>query len=278
MRSDVLDSIDVDRFWRRGFAIVRNAYTADEIAAFRRAVDATDAPKTDLLSNPHLRSVLTDGRLITVAQRLLNAPTIVYSGDSSFTVGRRQIGWHKDNADRDDAQAPDWQGRYTILRFGLYLQDHRWHTGGLNLRAASHMTTDLSAGRCRYVRSGLGDLVVWSLRTTHSGNGMLLRMPWGVHPPPHRQRSIPGWAAAPSPAGGRMALFAALGLDDAHHRRYAEYLRTRTYMVDIWRNSRYDDEAKRAAADAGLEVWDMPLSIDGDPDAGAAVDWAPLPY
>ena len=91
----------------------------------------------DLLSNPLLRDVLLDGRLVGIASQLLGSDQIVYAGDSSFTINSGQHGYHKDNADRTDKNAPDWQGRYTILRFGIYLQDHTEHTSGLNLRVRS---------------------------------------------------------------------------------------------------------------------------------------------
>src|SRR4029450_11102516 len=53
----------------------------------------------------------------------------------------------------------------------------------------------------------------------------------------------PFWGrVAPSP-GDRMAVFAALGLDDAHHHRYVEYLQSRTYICNIWRKSRDEGEA-----------------------------------
>ena len=270
-------ALDIDRFWRRGYALVPGVYTADEVAGFRRGVRASNGPRTDLLANPRLRSALTDGRLVDIARRLLDTDTVLYTGDSSYTVGRHQIGWHKDNADRLDPYAPDWRSRYTILRFGIYLQDHRHHTGGLNLRVASHQRVSHRVGRCRYVRSELGDVVVWSLRTTHSGNGMLLRVPWIV-PPPRWQRRVPAAIVAADPPDGRMALFAALGVDDAHHWRYVDYLKTRTYMVDIWRNTDYDDDALAEARRGGLAVRDVPAEVRDDPTAGRAAEWEPLPY
>jgi hypothetical protein len=63
-------------------------------------------------------------------------------------------------------RTPDWHGRYTALRFGIYLQDHTTHTGGLNLRDRSHNTVSLTTGRTIYLQSAVGDVVVWRLRTT----------------------------------------------------------------------------------------------------------------
>jgi len=272
------NAVDVAKFWRDGYTIVRGAYTRDEVARLREAVYASrgGGPR-DLLCNPRLRSVLTDGRMVDVSRQLLDSDDLWYAGDSSYTINSGQRGFHKDNTDRKDPNGPDWAGRYTILRFGVYLQDHYWHTGGLNLRAGSHTTTDHSVGRNVYVRTRPGDIAVWSMCITHSGNGALLRFtPW-VHPLPRQVPKLKRWMVA-KPDGDRIALFAAIGLDDAHHQRYVDYLRTRKYMVDIWRHSVYDDETLAEAAKAGLHVRDMRREIAGDETVGHNVEWAPIPY
>jgi hypothetical protein len=270
--------VDVDGFWEDGYTIARGIYSPDEIASFREAVRASRGSGTDLLANPLLRGVLVDGRLVRIAREILGHDEIVYAGDSSFTVGMRQRGWHKDNADRKDPGAPDWRGRYTILRFGVYLQDHRWHGGGLNLRPGSQNTTDHKFGKNAYVRTGVGDVGVWSLRITHSGNGTLLLFPWWIKPEPGVS-DFPRWyRVANDGPDDRMALFAALGLDDHHHDRYTDYLKTRAYIVNMWKKSHYDEATLALAAQGGLTVRDVPGEIRDDDQAGHNVAWAPIPY
>jgi hypothetical protein len=60
--------------------------------------------------------------------------------------------------------------------------------------------------------------------------------------------------------------------------RYVDYLKTRKYMVDIWRKTRYDQAALTAAAEAGLIVRDVPREVADDPNAGQHVDYVALPY
>ena len=270
--------VNVNAFWENGYTIIRNVYSRDEINGFREAAYASRGRGLgDLLANPLMRSTLVDGNFVAIARQILGSDDIWYSGDSSFTINSGQRGFHKDNVDRQDPGGPDWKGRYTILRFGIYLQDHWRHTGGLNLRAKSHNTADHSYGKNVYVRTRVGDVVVWSLRTTHSGNGVLLKFPRWVHPEPSEIPKIPAWRIAKAD-GDRIAVFAALGLDDAHHDRYAEYLKTRTYMVNSFRASHYDDEALAAAEKAGLKVRDMAKEIEGDDSVGKNAKWEPLPY
>ena len=115
-------SVDTTAFWRDGYTIVRGVYTPDQIQQFRDGVHASTGPKTDLLANPRLRSVLTDGRLVGIAREILGARHVVYAGDSSFTVGNKQHGYHKDNADRLDPAAPDWNGRSSQASMALRVE------------------------------------------------------------------------------------------------------------------------------------------------------------
>jgi hypothetical protein len=270
--------IDVDAFWENGYQVIRNVYTPAEIQRFREGAFASRGRGPgDLLSNPLMRDALLDGNFVTIARKLLGSDDIWYSGDSSFTINSGQRGFHKDNVDRKDPNGPDWKGRYTLLRFGIYLQDHWSHTGGLNLRAKSHNTTDHTYGKNVYVRTRVGDVGVWSMRTTHSGNGVLYKFPKWVHPEPKDIPKIPKWRIA-KPDGDRLAVFAALGLDDAHHHRYVEYMKTRTYMVNSFRASQYDDETLALAEKAGFQVRQVAKEIEGDDSVGKNAAWEPIPY
>lgn len=272
--------VDVPAFWEMGYQIIRGVYTPEQIQQMRDAALASREAKAngDLLSRPLMRDVLLDGNMVEIARQILGKDEIVYAGDSSCTINSNQHGYHKDNTDRNDSKAPDWQGRYTILRFGIYLQDHVRHTGGLNLREKSHNTVSLKEGKNVYVKTRVGDVAVWSLRTSHSGNGSLLKFPWWVQPEPELKGKYPKWWREAKPDGDRMAIFAALGLDDAHHHRYVDYLKTRKYMCDIWRRSHYDDDVFKLAEKIGLTVRDLPREIENDPNVGKNEAWQPTPY
>jgi hypothetical protein len=271
--------VDVPKFWEMGYQVLPSVYTPEEVKQMRENAYASRGVGGDLLSKPLMRDTLLDGKMVEVARQILGKDEIVYAGDSSFTLNSKQHGYHKDNADRKDANAPDWQGRYTILRFGIYLQDHYKHTGGLNLREKSHNTPDLSYGKNIYVRSKAGDLAVWSLRTSHSGNGTLLSFPRWIHPEPEmKPEEYPKWWRVAKPDGDRIAVFAALGLDDAHHDRYTDYLKTRTYMCDIWRKSKLDAEVHEKAEKIGLKIRDMHEEIQGDDTVGKNEQWQAIPY
>ena len=115
------------------------------------------------------------------------------------------------------------------------------------------------------------------MRITHSGNGMLLNDPAAPFPMPNEHDRFKPEEVAEAD-GDRIALFVHIGANDKHAKRYADYTKTRKYLVDAWRKRPYDDEARQAAKDAGLHLRDMPAEVMNDPDAGLNELWQPFPY
>ena len=128
-------------FLEKGFLVVKQVFTADEANALRRKAylqieenersnllvsrTAGKPIRGELLSKRHLRELILDERIQSIAQELLGSVPI-YFGDSNYQVGQVGIGlrgWHKDNRKENRAtHGPDWEGRYSLIRLGIYLQ------------------------------------------------------------------------------------------------------------------------------------------------------------
>src|SRR5262245_39712851 len=263
-------------FWTDGYLWSKQVFTKNEIGQLRRrAVECPDW-QGDLLSHPHLRSVVLDERVLKIARQLLGG-TPVYFGDSTFTIGLQSRGYHKDNPDRYDGSGPDWRDRYTLIRFGLYLQDHSRHSGGLNIRLASHNKVSDSDGANLYLRTEIGDLAVWNLRTSHSGNGVLIKWLRSLPVEPALISDMPTGILEPV-EGDRIGVFFTFGLDGHHLTRYLEYLKTRAYAVAIWRHSEYGADVWDAVRGKDFIVRDMQKEIEGIPALGLNENHAQIPY
>jgi hypothetical protein len=269
--------INTDTFWDNGYLLIRNVFSKGEMEELRRrTLELFPCGCGEILSKPIVRKVLLDDRTLNIAERILNG-TPVYFGDSSCIIGNISHGWHKDNADRKDANAPDWQGKYTLIRFGLYLQDHSTHSGGLNVKARSHNSVSVADCKTVYLGTSVGDLVVWNLRTTHSGNGYLLRLWRSLHLSPGTAALLPRSLVAKEERE-RVAIFFTLGLDDHHLQRYIAYLKSREYMIESWKASNYGPDVWEAVQSKNLivrNVWD---EIKGETCLGINKDHAPIPY
>jgi hypothetical protein len=266
-----------DQFWRDGFVIVRDLFAPSEIAVYRKAARNRADSIADLLCDPTLREALLARRLLELIRELIG-PDICYFGDSSAMRGDAIPGFHKDNADKDDAAGPDWQGRYPLVRFGIYTQNHDRRPDGLDVRRGSHDHCSTRIGKHVYIDTRPGDVVIWNLRTTHSGAGMT------VAGRPVDPESLAGKilrrlpALRDKPREERVALFGTFGAPGPHLGRYIAYLRTRQYAVAGWLASRYDEAALGFARDRGVAVRDMRREIEREPPASLHAGHVPLPY
>lgn len=269
-------AINTRKFHSDGYLLIPDVFTGSEISSIRSAALTSRDHKGDILSNPRLRHILLDSRTLTIARAILRE-TPVYFGDSSVAYGNQSRGWHKDNADRIDPLAPDWQSDYTVIRFALYLQDHCFHSGGLNIRRGSHQMVDFTSGENVYVRSRPGDLLVWNMRATHSGNGKLLRMLHNYSVDPALMGKIPRRLFEPEEIQ-RVALFFSFGINDSHLSRLICQLMTRAYMIEIWKNSYYPQEALAEAGRATIMIRNMQEETIGVEGLGQYHEYRPIPY
>ena len=239
-------------FWDKGWLVRRRVLEKDRILAYRRQILAKDLAPGDLLSSPGVGELVTDPAVVSLASDLLGE-TPQYFGDSNVSIRSTGRGYHKDNADRYDPSAPDWQNSYPIFRIGIYLQDHHRHSGGLNVRERSHLVPNVRAGRTRYLGTEVGDVVAWNLRNTRSANGVVIRPGIPLAVSPRVAGRLPGRVTC-QPKGERLAVFITYGASGAHLDRYIDYLRSRTYQRSIWRDCVWTPEARNRAEASGLDL------------------------
>jgi hypothetical protein len=267
-------SVDCAAFRARGYLVVRGLFDAAEVQSLRASArEAIEQAQTDgrvalesgpegairfcegdLLSNPTLRHVLLDPRVLTVVRELLGGQP-QYFGDSSVRIGRYGVrGWHRDNVNRRRWRGgPDWNGSYPILRCGLYLQDSSRHSGGLALRPGSHLPGRVRPTLPKLVDARPGDLVVWVLRTVHSAEAVRPRGLTNLALHPRVQTSLPESLRIPED-GERIVMFMTFGLRSVHLDHYIEYLKSRDYMQASWAASSFEADVREEAERAGLHV------------------------
>ena len=156
---------------------------------------------------------------VEVVKALLGAEELCYWGDSSVQFGEAARGFHKDNVDRSDGNGDDWQSDYGLIRCGFYLQDHDRCSGGLKVRLGSHRIANHLEGQIADVATQFGDLVLWNMRLTHSGNNRRLRMLPDLPLHPRLENLVPAVACAPE-AARRIAAFCSFGKPGSHLDRY----------------------------------------------------------
>ena len=286
-------SLDVERFWRDGYAIIRDVFSAEEVAAMRRHGEETIASfgrpgaEIDVLAAPLLRGVLLDDRILALAQSILGE-TPIYFGESNFGFFSRvdRVGsYHKDNTDRLNPAGPDWHGRYNIIKFAIYLQDHRGRSGGLTvLRRSNHgvrknrvaevLNEEIASPllmRARYLQTKPGDVVAWPLSTTHAGIGNALRFAPFLVLTERNQRFVPSFMAYRPCVKPRGAIFLSYAGEGAHFERYIAHEKTRKSQVKRWSLNAYDDDALAALDGKPVRLRNMNREIAEDLARGATL-------
>jgi hypothetical protein len=140
-----------------------------------------------------------------------------------------------------------------LAQFGIYLQDHSTHGGGLKLRIGSHRVVSLRKGKAINVPSEIGDVLAWSSRITHSGNVVRLSPCPSAVLPPLLERFTPRFLRVPDDHE-RMVIFATFGAPGPHVDRYIRYEATREDCRDYWKKACVNADIRTLASSNGIEL------------------------
>ncbi|MBD2699322.1 phytanoyl-CoA dioxygenase family protein [Spirosoma sp. BT702] len=259
-----------EQFEQQGYLIARNVFTSDEVERLRKSaytyrdeqeklglvkqVKQAASVKGDLLSKDGLGWVIYDPRIVAIATDLLG-DTPVYFSDSTYQIGTGTRGFHRDNIDRYQfGQGADWDGNYPLIRFGIYLQDHDTYSGGIRFKTGSHNAVD---GADVFADTRAGDIVVWNMRTLHSGNARRLKVLTKVPLHIGLENRLPDFLFREQ-QGERVSLFFSYGLEGKHLDRYLEnHIQKRADMQENVRLSNYSPETLKKAEKGKIKVLDV---------------------
>ena len=245
-------------FKEHGWILLKDFFTKEEIREIRVGVEESikQNVKVDLLCNPLLRDLtVLNPKIIGIVRELLGEEP-VYIGDSGISFNDLIMSLHKDNPDKFHGEAPDWQSPYSVLRMGIYLQDYETYSGGLILRDRSHNYLSRWKGKIINVKTMPADLVIWNLRTTHSGNARRYKMFPGWDINPYINKYLPTFLFKPTHVQ-RAAVFLSYCKEDVHQKRYIDYLKTRVYAVERWRSMVITEDIRSKALQNGLKLKDF---------------------
>ena len=230
-----------------GFQIVKGVFTPKQIHNMRLAIKKTflRLEKLDLIITSISKHYNFSRTMVDVIQQELEefdyivfnksyleavksliGPDIAYLQDSSIQVGTGLTGYHKDNVSRSDANHSDWESNYDVIRGGLYFQNTKDYSGGINIRAGSHKHVNLFSGKPIMAPLDEGDIIFWKLTTTHSGNAKRLKLFPNLPLLGRVQRFLPEWVFVAEQIE-RMALFATFGKPGTHLDVYDNYLKNK---------------------------------------------------
>jgi len=250
LKFGVFSSTEIERMR----AQVEQQFELDTSNGLTHPVMKTDAryAKGDLLSKEHLRSILLDERILSMARDLLQTPDIAYFGDSTYQIGTGARGFHRDAVDRTFGKGLDWEPGYNILRMGIYLQDHKVYSGGLKIKVSSHRN---KSGKSVFLNTEMGDVAAWSLKTLHSGNAVRIKGLKGISIDASSiENRIPRFLKKDQQKQ-RMSLFMTFGVKGKFVDHYIQdYMLKRSDVLDNLQCSTYNDQVRGLCKAKGVEL------------------------
>ena len=270
-----LDELILEKFQSDGYVVVRDVLPKSEIMAIRDAAEIIrhkssesggtlyddkypDASfiRGDLCSFNELAPfdyLVFNKKILDIVKSLIG-DELVYFGESSTQNGIAIRGFHKDSrlCDREDASGLDWQGTYPLVRVGIYLHDCDIYSGGVKMIPGSHKiaTSHFYRGGTN-VDTKMGDIVIWRLTTTHSGNAKRPKIFKTCSLHPKFEDFMPKSMACHNPLK-RIAMFAVYGAKGVHLDRYLDYFSGRQDYQDYLRLAGTSKSLNDLASRAGV--------------------------
>jgi hypothetical protein len=167
----------------KGYAVVRDVFTAGEIASLRGIVDRHFAAGKGVgrvvgyvqpnaaIAVPDLAWLWGQDKVVALLRRALNTEDIVFTGHCDVHRDAR-FRWHKDSGPRaGDYFNGDYFGAddCRVYKLGIYLEDHVGGDCGLKVSPASHRSPAMSAQPPVSLDTRAGDVVLFDVRLSHCG-------------------------------------------------------------------------------------------------------------
>ncbi|MEA5509368.1 phytanoyl-CoA dioxygenase family protein [Crocosphaera sp. UHCC 0190] len=175
-----------------GYVIVKNILSANEIKRLRETVRnyflLQGVPFASGLTQPNAAVQVPDvnwifyhPKILAVMSELLGQNNIMFTSHCDIH-SRTLSAWHKD--DGLTVMEGGYFGYPTyneeackVYKVAIYLQDHDNNKGGLTVRKGSHELPKIDDGEEFYIPTKAGDIIVFDVRLTHTGQRDIIPYP-----------------------------------------------------------------------------------------------------
>ena len=270
-----LDDLQVKSLKDKGFLLIKCVFSDDEVAKLKdycsnkcSLVSFNESIPGDVLESQELRPILFKKDIIDLVGDILRDDP-VYFRDSQIHCKPNERIFHSDaRADRSNPRKSD----YPIYRLGVFMQDHKKFSGGIKFRSNSHKRlifnklnlknlllgkgfhndpfVYLNIGRIINAKAEPGDLVIWNLRTEHSGGAVIPKFFENLAFIPKIDKYIPNFLKLKEHQE-RMSIFYAFGKDSFELQEY----------VNFKKNNIHDREHRKSLSEDVKHLKDLSTEL-----------------
>jgi hypothetical protein len=264
---------------KHGYTIVRNVFSELEMDILIKAChnkcalnNYKDSVSGDVINNVDIRNIIFNANVISIIDSIVNGKEPVYFLDSQIHCKSNRRIFH---TDARNYQVNPRVYNYPIYRLGIYMQDHTNFSGGIKFRSNSHRRhilnklliknvllgkqglndpiSFLNIGKIINARTKIGDLVIWSLRTQHSGGAVIPKFLPSMAFHPFFDNFIPNVLKKPE-HDRRVSVFYTFGEDSIPLSKYIEYKLNNPNDLEHWNNSYIDNSILSFAEERGFSI------------------------
>jgi hypothetical protein len=234
-----------------GYITIKNVFSTEEINLLRKIIKSSLKTCKVMssyggITQPNAACVVTDlayifhhPKVLSTMRELLSTSDIMFT--SHCDVHSRTLsGWHKDDGmtvmNNGYFEQPTYDlDNCRVYKVAIYLQDHHRNLAGLRVRRKSHHLADLGQGEEVYLGTQAGDMIVFDVRITHTGQTDIVPIPWLRKPIGLIRRAMNKLFRVPHNkidcwlkniydcfAGDRLSVFFTFGANNEHTIKFAQ--------------------------------------------------------
>jgi hypothetical protein len=184
-----LTDAQIAQYRKDGFLLVKAVFSPEDVRAMLTAMTGAPYGAGELFAVPGLKHLWRDPRIVGVAKQLLG-DQITFFAEATTLRKPLQAGVHKTGRHlHHDAKGSPQNifsrvhtpppEPFPVIRFAIYLQDFKTHSGGLKVVPGSHTIDSSNFVQSQFayhdVPSEPGDLVCFCQKTLHSPYALRLK-------------------------------------------------------------------------------------------------------
>ena len=238
-----------EQYLNNGFVIIKNFFDKDELNSQKKNFsNVSNNFDHEIFDNDFIQKLYLNEQFFNLIKKILGTEKLIYFSDSSIVkhkdVFSPSNGYHNDSR-RDNY---NFLNEYPLLRVATYLQESIKNSGGIKIKPGSHKYFCLALRgfkqklitmlkkiiffdknfRFKLLSKGiqppldLGDLIIWNLRTHHSGTAIKFKFLNNLSLHPLIEKLLPNIIKLP--CKDRMAVFMVFGNDLPNEKNLEKYV------------------------------------------------------
>lgn len=241
-----------EEYLTNGYVIIKNFFSKEKLISLRDEFNnISNNFDQEIFNHEFVRNLYFSNKFFDLIKEILATNKLTYFSDASVVKHNDTFlasnGYHNDSRSEDY----DYSKEYPLLRVATYFQESITKSGGVKVKPGSHKFFCLTIRDLKqkikflinkYYKEKkkirfslflkgtqpsleLGDLIIWNLRTHHSGTSVKFKFNKNIYLHPVLEKIIPNFLKIP--CLNRLSVFMVFGKEDLPDINFTNYVENR---------------------------------------------------